>query len=68
MDIDLETAHQCVNTNVFGTLSVCRAVAVHMAKRGEGKIVNIGSVVGYTSTPWAGMKTDLIINSTLFVC
>lgn len=56
MDIDLETAQQCVNTNVFGTLRVSRAVAIHMANRGKGKIVNIGSVVGYTSTPWAGMK------------
>ncbi|KAI9360575.1 hypothetical protein BD770DRAFT_384404 [Pilaira anomala] len=55
MDIDLETAQQCVNTNVFGTLKVSRAVATHMAKRGKGKIVNIGSVVGYTSTPWAGI-------------
>ncbi|CEI99917.1 Putative NAD-binding protein (Fragment) [Rhizopus microsporus] len=34
---------------------MCRAVAVHMAKRKRGKIVNIGSVVGYTSTPWAGI-------------
>ncbi|KAL4214316.1 hypothetical protein AB4K20DRAFT_1273742, partial [Rhizopus microsporus] len=34
---------------------MCRAVAVHMAKRKKGKIVNIGSVVGYTSTPWAGI-------------
>lgn len=56
MDIDLETAQRCVNTNVFGTLKVTRAVAKHMAKRGKGKIVNIGSVVGYTSTPWAGTK------------
>lgn len=55
MDIDLETAHQCVNTNIFGTLAVSREVALHMAKRGRGKIVNIGSVVGYSSTPWAGM-------------
>ncbi|CAO3641905.1 unnamed protein product [Mucor hiemalis] len=55
MDIDLETAHQCVNTNIFGTLAVSREVALHMAKRGRGKIVNIGSVVGYSSTPWAGI-------------
>ncbi|RCH97097.1 hypothetical protein CU097_012945 [Rhizopus azygosporus] len=55
LDIDLDKAQQCVNTNVFGTLAMCRAVAVHMAKRKKGKIVNIGSVVGYTSTPWAGI-------------
>ncbi|KAI7906499.1 uncharacterized protein BX663DRAFT_496707 [Cokeromyces recurvatus] len=54
MDIDLETAHRCINTNVFGVLLVTRSVAKHMAKKGKGKIVNIGSVVGYVSTPWAG--------------
>jgi short-subunit dehydrogenase len=26
-----------------------------MAKKGKGKIVNIGSVVGYAGTPWAGI-------------
>lgn len=60
LDIDLETAQQCVNTNVFGTLKLTRAVAPHMAQRGKGKIVNVGSVVGYSSTPWAGMKYSSI--------
>ncbi|KAI8647254.1 hypothetical protein BD408DRAFT_408859 [Parasitella parasitica] len=55
MDIDLQVAHQCVNTNVFGTLAMSKAVALHMAKRGSGKIVNVGSVVGYAATPWAGI-------------
>ncbi|CAO3654044.1 unnamed protein product [Mucor fragilis] len=55
MDIDLQLAHQCVNTNVFGTLAMSKAVALHMAKQGSGKIVNVGSVVGYVSTPWAGI-------------
>ncbi|KAI7891884.1 uncharacterized protein EV154DRAFT_587456 [Mucor mucedo] len=55
LDIDLDTAQQCYNTNVFGTLKLIRAVAPHMAKKGKGKIVNVGSVVGYSSTPWAGI-------------
>ncbi|KAI8984481.1 hypothetical protein BDF20DRAFT_860229 [Mycotypha africana] len=55
MDVDLDWAEQCINTNVFGTLVLSRVVAKHMANRGKGKIVNVGSVVGYASTPWAGI-------------
>lgn len=55
MEIDLDMARKCVETNVFGTLAMCRAVGKHMAERGSGKIANVGSVVGYCSTPWAGI-------------
>ncbi|CDH50848.1 uncharacterized oxidoreductase-like [Lichtheimia corymbifera JMRC:FSU:9682] len=55
MEIDLDMARRCVETNVFGTLAMCRAVGKHMAERGSGKIANVGSVVGYCSTPWAGI-------------
>ncbi|KAF7732489.1 splicing factor 3a, subunit 1 [Apophysomyces ossiformis] len=55
MDIDYADAHACIETNVFGTLSMCRAVAAHMIKQNSGKIVNVGSVVGYASTPWTGI-------------
>lgn len=40
---------------MFGTLAMCRAVGKHMAERGSGKIANVGSVVGYCATPWAGI-------------
>ncbi|KAG0188444.1 hypothetical protein DFQ28_004824 [Apophysomyces sp. BC1034] len=55
MDISYAEAHACMETNVFGTLSMCQAVATHMIKQGSGKIVNIGSVAGYVSPPWAGI-------------
>ncbi|KAI9489335.1 hypothetical protein BDB00DRAFT_843952 [Zychaea mexicana] len=55
LDIDMDDARQCFEVNVFGLLSMCRAVARHMAKRGSGKIANVGSIVGYASTPWAGV-------------
>ncbi|KAG2226107.1 hypothetical protein INT45_011724 [Circinella minor] len=55
LDIDLDTARKCVEVNVFGLLAMSRAVAKHMAKRGSGKIANVGSIVGYASTPWAGI-------------
>lgn len=54
LDIDMETVKACVETNVFGVLAVSRAVAKHMVPRGSGVIANVGSIVGYTATPWAG--------------
>ncbi|ORZ25675.1 hypothetical protein BCR42DRAFT_400647 [Absidia repens] len=55
LDVDYKVAHTCIETNVFGVLSVCRVVGRHMAERGSGKIVNVGSIVGYAGTPWAGI-------------
>ncbi|KAI9305468.1 hypothetical protein BJ944DRAFT_265147 [Cunninghamella echinulata] len=56
LDIDFDTIRQCIETNVFGLLSISRIVGRHMAeKQKSGKIVNFGSVVGYSSTPWAGI-------------
>ncbi|KAI8086271.1 uncharacterized protein BX664DRAFT_335387, partial [Halteromyces radiatus] len=55
LDIDYEVAHRCIETNVFGALSMCRVVGRQMAEQGSGKIVNIGSIVGYAGTPWAGV-------------
>jgi short-subunit dehydrogenase len=54
LDTDMSSARHCIEVNVFGTLAMCKAVGRRMAERGSGKIVNIGSVVGYVSTPWAG--------------
>ncbi|KAI8876520.1 NAD(P)-binding protein [Backusella circina FSU 941] len=55
LDIDIEDAQRCVNTNVFGLLAVTKEVCKYMIPQKSGKIVNIGSVVGYKSTPWAGI-------------
>ncbi|KAI8370655.1 uncharacterized protein BYT42DRAFT_583211 [Radiomyces spectabilis] len=55
LDIEYDKVRACIDTNVIGTLSMCRVVGRHMADRGSGKIVNVGSVVGYASTPWAGI-------------
>lgn len=50
----MAAARHCLDVNVFGTLAVCKAVGRRMAERRSGKIVNIGSVVGFVSTPWSG--------------
>ncbi|KAI7864142.1 hypothetical protein BDF14DRAFT_1837789 [Spinellus fusiger] len=55
LDIEDESIERCIDTNVLGLLSMCRAVGFHMARRNKGTIVNIGSIVGYAGTPWAGI-------------
>ncbi|KAI9489287.1 hypothetical protein BDB00DRAFT_629441 [Zychaea mexicana] len=55
LDTDIDDARRCFEVNVFGLLAMCRAVAKHMARRGSGKIANVGSVLGYVSTPWDGI-------------
>ncbi|CAO3678493.1 unnamed protein product [Umbelopsis vinacea] len=55
LDTDMAAARHCLDVNVFGTLAVCKAVGRRMAERRSGKIVNIGSVVGFVSTPWSGI-------------
>lgn len=37
----------------FGLIRVTQAVAPHMIRQGSGTIINIGSTVGLTATPWA---------------
>ncbi|KAI8066676.1 putative short-chain dehydrogenase [Gongronella butleri] len=55
LDIDMDVARRCIDTNVFGVLSMCRVVGRAMALRGSGKIVNVGSIVGYVNTPYTGI-------------
>jgi len=43
------------DVNVFAILRMARAVFPHMAARKSGTIVNIGSIVGETPTPWGGL-------------
>ncbi|KAG2177251.1 hypothetical protein INT43_007908 [Umbelopsis isabellina] len=55
LDTDMKMARRCLDVNIFGTLGVCKEVGRRMAERRSGTIVNIGSVVGYVATPWAGI-------------
>jgi NAD(P)-dependent dehydrogenase (short-subunit alcohol dehydrogenase family) len=43
-----------LETNVIGPMALIREVVPGMAKRGWGRIVNVGSVVGVTPLPFSG--------------
>ena len=43
-----------LKTNVFAPLALAQQVAPIMKKQGSGLIVNIGSVSGVVTTPFAG--------------
>jgi len=53
-ELDLDDLRIQLETNVVGVVAVTRAVVPQMVKRGNGRIVNIGSVSGVTATPFSG--------------
>ncbi|KXN88738.1 NADPH-dependent 1-acyldihydroxyacetone phosphate reductase [Leucoagaricus sp. SymC.cos] len=55
IDISLDVVRKTFETNTFSILRVARAVIPEMAKRKQGVIVNMGSIVGQVPTPWNGV-------------
>ncbi|MFD0962737.1 SDR family oxidoreductase [Pseudofulvibacter geojedonensis] len=51
-DQEIKNAFQ---TNVFGPISVCKAVLPQMRKQGGGKIINVTSIAGYMGLPYRGI-------------
>ena len=47
LNISLEDAHAVMNRNFFGTMLMCRAVVPGMAARGQGSVINFGSLNGH---------------------
>jgi NAD(P)-dependent dehydrogenase (short-subunit alcohol dehydrogenase family) len=54
-DSSLEEVRRQFDTNVFGVLRVCQAVLPQMRERGDGLIVNIGSLGGLFGLPFQGV-------------
>ena len=53
-DVSDEDAHAAFETMVFAPMRLARLALPHMRRRGEGRIVNISSIYGLTTTPLSG--------------
>lgn len=59
-DNNMQDAMQVMETNVMGTIAMCRAFLPGMIARGEGHLINMGSVAGHyayaTGSVYCGSK------------
>lgn len=54
-ETSMEEARQQFETNFFGVLRVTSAILPSMRQAGDGRIVNISSVVGFLPSPYMGI-------------
>ncbi|PPC75385.1 short-chain dehydrogenase/reductase [Pokkaliibacter plantistimulans] len=48
-------AHALFDTNFMGIVRMTRAVVPHMRKQGQGRIINIGSILGVVPMPYVAL-------------
>lgn len=56
-EIPMNRVRRNFETNVFGTLAMCQGIAPQMVGRGGGKIVNVTSMGGLITVPFAAIYT-----------
>ena len=54
-EISIEQAKSIFDTNFYGILRMTRAVVPHMRRQGSGRIINIGSVLGFLPAPYMAL-------------
>ena len=54
IDVPIEKLRLQLETNVIGAVAMMQAVAPHMIRQRHGRIVQIGSISGILTTPFAG--------------